>query len=992
MNILVDGAPGMGKTTFVRKICKDWQEGKMLNEFKLVVLLTLRDDTIANSHTLQDLLCHDDESLQNSVVKEIKELSGEGLLLLYDGWDELRSDQKQKDCLLCKIILGKVLPKCSVLVTSRPHASAWLWQLGCISRHIEICGFTEKQIKDCFRKALLESPDESAAREMEIYHDMLALCYLPLNLAIALYVYKTRNYSFPSTLTEVYELFTLHALIRHFQAHSPNEVVYLPSIKHLPQPESELYSALCRVAFDGLINKQITFSKEELQAYHPLFPHEHNTLGLMTAFHSFTQVGLSTKYQFTHLTIQEFLAGEKLAGESADFQVDFLSRYISEPQFRMVCIFFSGKAKIEAKVQELFKFFYEYEFHNRWCRNPDRIMLLTHMMNECQNPEILQNVIGGIPKHSLDLSYYPIEKANDCYIVGNFLKKSAIKWKTFDLAYAFSGLHSFSVADSLLQILTEVLRDAHHLSFEEVNLIHNHFSDSALQQFLAIPPLVNLKSVKLDISRKSESATKVLKVLSSLRHLTHLSIVVWKASHFLEVLNTAINDLPLLLSLKVGAYAKRLTVATSDAHYVIINHLMFKLEVFHLECIELTAPFIENLSQCILARCTIRELELSNTLSTSDACTFFQSMQSNTSIQILKLSGINVCDHDRAGQLRIVDAFRGVLLANKILKSVRLGECSYRIASRILRQVLQESAESSKLTNMEMNVYFVPCRKGLICFTEALCNTTIHDYSWKDTPNPFTGNSIKLDPRNKTVQRIYLHIHGDDPVTLKCITCLLSNAVNLKDLVLGTFSGHDIPPSGMLKILKQMQRNTTVESYRYHYDHLPNTDSELKTLVETNTTLKRLALYGLNDLILHGIVERLTRHPSLTAIALGCSHFTLAALQHLFQLFQDNTTVEELELYKAKLHIQGTKSLAQMLEHNQTLKNLKISSCQFGDDRRTAIEVLVHGLHTNTSLTELSMSKVDRDQILSKIYRINFIRRQANLPFLHLYWETVNTL
>ena len=37
--ILVEGAPGVGKSTFAWKLCRKWSKGKILSQYKLVVLL-----------------------------------------------------------------------------------------------------------------------------------------------------------------------------------------------------------------------------------------------------------------------------------------------------------------------------------------------------------------------------------------------------------------------------------------------------------------------------------------------------------------------------------------------------------------------------------------------------------------------------------------------------------------------------------------------------------------------------------------------------------------------------------------------------------------------------------------------------------------------------------------------------------------------------------------------------------------------------------------
>ena len=52
--ILVEGSPGIGKTMFSWELCRQWAEGKMLQDRDIVLMLQLRSKSV-----LCKELCHD---------------------------------------------------------------------------------------------------------------------------------------------------------------------------------------------------------------------------------------------------------------------------------------------------------------------------------------------------------------------------------------------------------------------------------------------------------------------------------------------------------------------------------------------------------------------------------------------------------------------------------------------------------------------------------------------------------------------------------------------------------------------------------------------------------------------------------------------------------------------------------------------------------------------------------------------------------------------
>ena len=238
---------------------------------------------------------------------------------LFDGWDELSPQQKGKASLLCRIILCKVLPLCSVVITSRPYASQWLRKPDVTNRNVEILGLTVQQVDECIRQQLKDIPNaaESLLEKLAIQSNLKTLCYVPMNLSIILYIYKTRL-ELPDTLTGIYSFFVINALLRYLMSYdtSVEPIMELRSRDDLPLPVKDMYQALCELAYNGLLNEKMVFSKAELEECHLKLSTGSNTLGIVTANKSFVETGVETKYQFLHLTIQEFLAAEALSNRT----------------------------------------------------------------------------------------------------------------------------------------------------------------------------------------------------------------------------------------------------------------------------------------------------------------------------------------------------------------------------------------------------------------------------------------------------------------------------------------------------------------------------------------------------------------------------------------------------------------------------------------------------------------------------------------------------
>ena len=312
--VLVEGPPGIGKSTLCWELCRQWDTLKSLQDYKIVLQLKLREKRVQDASSLQEIFYHRDKELSQNVVKEVLSSEGEGVLLIFDGFDEMPTSVVQdKDSLLMELISGTSLPRSTCLVTSRPsalHHKEICFPQEC--RHIEILGFTSDESKTGYAELAFKSePEVFASFKNFIFSNPIikSLMYIPVNCAIISQVYKDIRKSrklMPKTMTQLYSTL-IPVLIKRYMIEKGewNSKHGIPSnLNDLPNEFVFALNRVCELAYNGLFKEsiQLVFTDSDVGEG---FQH----LGLLSETKEmYVCEGAVSSYSFLHLSIQEFLA------------------------------------------------------------------------------------------------------------------------------------------------------------------------------------------------------------------------------------------------------------------------------------------------------------------------------------------------------------------------------------------------------------------------------------------------------------------------------------------------------------------------------------------------------------------------------------------------------------------------------------------------------------------------------------------------------------
>ncbi|NWV39891.1 NLRP3 protein, partial [Grantiella picta] len=309
--VVLVGAPGMGKTMMVRKVMAEWGEGTLHEQFDFVFCIDCKAIALPMEASVADLVsqcCPGQRVPPRKILDDQKKI-----LFIFDGFEalgfslvepkaELSSDPREVKPLeftLMSLLKRTVLPKASLLITTRPTALRSLGQCLEGQCYVEILGFSAASREDYFHR-YFENPNKAdmAFRFARGNKILYSLCIIPV-----------MSWTVCTILEQ--ELCGKKNLLECSKATTGMMMLYLSHLlKHRdrdnPQVLQQFLLQLCSLAADGIWKHKVLFEEKEIKdcgldqpGLLPLFLNE----GIPREGEDHGNV-----YAFTHLHLQEFFA------------------------------------------------------------------------------------------------------------------------------------------------------------------------------------------------------------------------------------------------------------------------------------------------------------------------------------------------------------------------------------------------------------------------------------------------------------------------------------------------------------------------------------------------------------------------------------------------------------------------------------------------------------------------------------------------------------
>ena len=904
--VLIEGNPGMGKTTYCQKLAYDWSVGEIppdtsFPEGKILLLLKCRDMHMKTANIEEAI---DDQLLPQDAGKKEKEdffhfirSNQSRILLVLDGLDELRDDLVEG---FLPLIRGKVFANVYLMLTARHEVGLRVRRYCDVL--FEIVGYTKDDVESYIKKYFSSHEDQSLADKMlkQLKRDkyLAELTNNPLNTALLCLLCEETKGVFPSSRTGIYDDLVSCA-VRRYYAKKGMSLDYEDPTERCANKLNQLG----KMAYETLIKNQLHFSENEMKCQSA----DLLQLCFLSREASVSKIRPRPCYAFTHKTFQEYFAALYLAHE----------------------ILNGDSVKADRLLDQLNPFdnwhVWEFLLTSIARKRSDVAVSLISPLSASVYREKTKNLINTThDADNLDKEICEHIEYNFCAMSAEDLENDQVK-----------GVND--VVIKTLHLIADCDNDGHELTDYQIEMIHELarcLPEYKLQLALS--------------SRYLPVYSEYLKVAASLRNLLLHSDL---NSILLETIQHAFHPTHSLVRLELANTFNVLF----DPFFKLINHVCnFTV---HAEALELI----------VFSGCFLTHLDLSRIWVSGEGIeALSEGLRRNCSLTHLKLRECGICDAE--AQTLANGLVTNCTLTHLDLMKNAIGSCGAEALADVLHcnctlvyldlrdnhfgdSVAEAFAHVLQSNCALVHLNFKKCYECLFknqCIQHSVDN--LSNDGQVEMIGPSGASALARGLRlNCSLTYLNLELNWIEDSGAEALGEALQTNCTLTHLYL--MSGA-IGDSGAEALSKALQLNCTLTSLDLHCNRIGDLGAEAlaTTLLSSGTQLRQLNLSN-NMICSSGVTafaKALQSNTSLTRLALGsqylpgaCAGIDSSGAILIAAALKSNRTLTHLDLSSSKIGDSGATELAQSLQHhNNSVKYLDLRANPIGLLGRASLDLV----------------------------------------------------
>ena len=1018
--ILIEGAPGIGKTVLAKEIAYCWATNEILPEIKIVFLLYLRDPQLQKVISTKQLVeymsmgCIDDQQI-TVITKYLVNENGQQLCIVMDGFDEYPS-ALQENSFLLDIIKGEILPEAVVVMTSRPTATVSLHNQ--VDRRIDILGLPQEERVKYISQVFSNSLEKRTKLERYLKQQPVinGLCFVPLHLAVLLYLFQQG--SLPETLTEMNQFFILHTIYRHLKRYKLTPPGSVGKLENLPKPVLDIVYKLSELAFKGLQENKLVFTFDEIKQTCPIIDETVgaiNGFGLLQAVehypHKEAAAGTTKSFNFLHFTMQEFLAALHVSTLPSEQQSSLMKKTFWDGHYNFMWMMFVGIVGINSAT------FVGFLSKGKVYINKSGIRIAQNILSDkrkrlhvfqcymeakssAEAPDVISDMFkeGQVIINEVKLLPHHISS------LMTFMSNSSMQWTTLELSKC-------SITDVGMNVLKQFISERTS-TLEYINLSHNDSSPWGVY-------------------------------CTIIRHCSVNSLTLGGGYGMEEHINEIIKHLQMNTTLQ------SLTLCNIFRNIALIKMVLSRittLNELNLPCREVTDNKDFHKVQEVLFHTTL-QYKCDDTTSISDndrivTVKLLCNKPYNTStgnLKSLNASHQRIDDNGITVIAAFYDGFQKIdLSCNRISDNGVIVICDYfkndvyllelnlsnnEITNEGAKQIVESIKTHPLLQNINISKNYITA-EGLLYFMEAVknnCTLQVVNIAHNNvTRSGFASIKQCIETLQHPVQVIitsWNEINKNGILVSKVSTSCAPD--NIKE---DEWSFQEYDPDHLVMCLSEcLKEDDTLQELKLQYERITSEGAKLiAAAIKVNVILKKLDIQGnsVSDDGTAAISDGLKDNKSLHELNMAYNNITNKGAKRLAEAITVNTTLKILQIYGNtisdggaitisdslksnnllqelnmsynKITSKGAKKIAEAIKVNTTLQTLHIWQPNINDALSFNMTVLTAVYHNNTLMT-LRLPSVyddddDRSLVSSEVEKINNERARQGISTLTCYY------